>query len=180
MATTSPDNLFSPNPTDNYNLIADWATSMQSVQTALTRRANMYVGTSAQRNAFTTALEGVHWQDTDGQKREYVRQGSSWVDVLPPKPRSGVLSGIPTGTLTAIGTSGVFATTLSISIPYVTSAGEYIRVSPLVTGTGYGILSQSSLGTVSGSNTVVNMRFMQVGNNSGPLITVSWDVVGFN
>lgn len=81
MATTSPDNLFSPNPSDNYNLIADWATSMQSVQSALVKRANMYVGTSAQRTAFTTAPEGVHWQDTNGTKLEYVMQSSTWVVV---------------------------------------------------------------------------------------------------
>lgn len=79
MATTTPDNLFNPNPSDNYNLLADWATSMQSVQTALTRRANMYVGTSTKRTAFTTAPEGVHWQDTDGVKREYVRKSGVWV-----------------------------------------------------------------------------------------------------
>lgn len=79
MATTSPDNLFSPNPSDNYNLIADWATSMQSVQAALVQRANMYVGTSTQRTAFTSAPEGVHWQDTNGTKQEWVRQSNAWV-----------------------------------------------------------------------------------------------------
>lgn len=94
MATTSPDSLRSPNPGDPYNLIADWATSMSSVQTALVRRANMFTGTSAQRTAFTTAPEGVHWQDTNGAKQEYVRQSGSWVLVNPP---STVLWSSPTG-----------------------------------------------------------------------------------
>lgn len=84
MATTSPDNLFSPNPSDNYNLIANWATSMQSVQAALVKRGNMYVGTSTQRTAFTTAPEGVHWQDTNGGKLEYVMQGGSWTPSVIP------------------------------------------------------------------------------------------------
>lgn len=78
MATTSPDTLWSPDPTGNYNLVADWATSMQSVQAALVKRANLYVGTSAQRTAFTTAPEGVHWQDTNGDKLEYVRKSGDW------------------------------------------------------------------------------------------------------
>lgn len=90
MATTSPDNLFSPNPSDNYNLIADWATSMQSVQAALVKRGNMYVGTSTQRTAFTTAPEGVHWQDTNGSKKEYVRQANAWVEWVSP-PSDGLV-----------------------------------------------------------------------------------------
>lgn len=83
MATTTPDNLFSPDPTSPYNLVADWATSMSSVQSALVLRANAYVGTSAQRIAFTTAPEGAHWQDTNGQKLYYTRNAGAWVEVAP-------------------------------------------------------------------------------------------------
>lgn len=82
MATTSPDTLWSPDPTGNYNLVADWATSMQSVQAALVKRANLYVGTSAQRTAFTTAPEGVHWQDTDGTKGYWAKRGTTWVSAV--------------------------------------------------------------------------------------------------
>lgn len=84
MATTSPDNLWSPDPTGNYNLVADLATMQTSAQTALVKRANMYVGTAAQRTAFTTAAEGVHWQDTTGDKLEYVRQGGAWTPSVVP------------------------------------------------------------------------------------------------
>lgn len=83
MATTSPDNLWSPDPTGNYNLVADLATMQTSAQTALVKRANMYVGTSTQRTAFTTAPEGVHWQDTNGSKLEYVRKSGAWVEAVP-------------------------------------------------------------------------------------------------
>lgn len=102
MATTSPDNLFSPNPSDNYNLIADWATSMQSVQAALVKRGNMYVGTSAQRTAFTSAPEGVHWQDTNGTKYEYVRKSGVWAVSVPvvSGSRSGV--SVPANTVTSV------------------------------------------------------------------------------
>ena len=94
MATTSPDNVRSPNPTDPYNLVADLAILASDVQTALTRRANMYVGTSTQRTAFTTAPEGVHWQDTNGTRLEYVRQSGAWVNAV---PQSNVLWSSATG-----------------------------------------------------------------------------------
>lgn len=86
MATTSPDNIRTPDPSDPYNLVADMATLAGDVQGALVKRGNMYVGTSAQRTAFTTAPEGVHWQDTNSDKVEWVRRGGSWA------PATGVTS----------------------------------------------------------------------------------------
>lgn len=38
MATTSPDNLWSPDSGDDYNLTIDWAASLQTVQDALNRK----------------------------------------------------------------------------------------------------------------------------------------------
>lgn len=78
MATTSPDSIQTPDPSSPYNLVSDLATMANSVQTALNRRANFYVGTSAQRIAFTDAPEGVHWQDTNGDKWEWVRKSGAW------------------------------------------------------------------------------------------------------
>lgn len=83
MATTSPDGIRSPNPSDPYNLVADWAITTNDVQNVFNKRGNMYIGTSAQRNAFTSAPEGTHWQDTNGTKLEYVRQSGVWVALLP-------------------------------------------------------------------------------------------------
>lgn len=79
MATTSPDNIRTPNPSDPFNLVADWAITASDTQAALVKRANLYIGTSAQRTAFTTAPEGTHWQDTNGTRGEYVRQSGAWV-----------------------------------------------------------------------------------------------------
>lgn len=78
MATTTPDNIRTPNPTDPYNLVADLAILASDVQTALNRRANLYFGTAAQRAAFTTAPNGTHWQDTNGSMYEWVRIAGVW------------------------------------------------------------------------------------------------------
>lgn len=80
---TTPDNIPSPDLTDQYALTQDMAALADGTQRALTRRANMYVGTANQRIAFTTAIEGVHWQDTDGVKAEYVRKSGKWEAAIP-------------------------------------------------------------------------------------------------
>lgn len=47
---TSPDNLWSPDPTDPVNMVVHWRQSMQSVQDALTSRKQGYLAmTDAQR-----------------------------------------------------------------------------------------------------------------------------------
>ena len=79
MTTTSPDNIRTPNPSDPYNLVTDLGVLANDTQTALTRRANLYVGTKSERAAFTSAPEGVRWQDTDGLKGLWVRQSGAWV-----------------------------------------------------------------------------------------------------
>lgn len=79
MAVTTPDEIFYPDGNQPFTPVQSMGAMAASVQMALNRRGNLYVGTAAQRAAFTTAPEGVHWQDTDGAKSVYVRQGTSWV-----------------------------------------------------------------------------------------------------
>lgn len=78
MATTSPDNIKTPDAGDQYALVQDLGALADTVQNALVKRANAYVGTSAQRTAFTTAPEGTSWQDTNGNKNKYIRQSGAW------------------------------------------------------------------------------------------------------
>ena len=78
MAVTSPDNLRTPDSGDQYALVQDLGVLASTTQAAITKRGNLYIGTGAQRTAFTTAPTGVHWQDTDGQELEYVRKSSGW------------------------------------------------------------------------------------------------------
>lgn len=83
MAVTSPDNLRTPNPGDPYNLVADLAILAQDTQDALTRRANVFNGTVSQRTAFTsTATNGMLWQDTDGIKMIWRKDGAAWVPAV--------------------------------------------------------------------------------------------------
>lgn len=81
MALTSPDNIFSPDRSKVYALTDDLRQLTGTVQTALTRRANMYFGTSAERDSSTNLPNGVHWQDTDGSQLEHVKLLDSWVPV---------------------------------------------------------------------------------------------------
>ncbi len=84
MATTSPDNLRTPNPGDPYNLVADLATLASDTQVALNKRvSNLLTGTAAQRVAATgTATAGMLWQDTDGIKMIWRKDGASWVPAV--------------------------------------------------------------------------------------------------
>lgn len=84
MATTSPDNLRTPNPGDPYNLVADLATFANDVQVALNKKvSNLLTGTAAQRVAATgTATNGMLWQDTDGIKMIWRKDGASWVPAI--------------------------------------------------------------------------------------------------
>ena len=77
MATTSPDNLRTPNPTDPYNLVADLAILASDTQAALGKRGNRYIGTKTQMDAFTSAPEGTTWFNTT-DKGEYLRVSGVW------------------------------------------------------------------------------------------------------
>ena len=97
MATTSPDNIWTPDSGDNYDYVIDSAATAASIQTALTRRANSYMGTTTERTAFTTAApEGTLWSDTNGEKILWIKQGASWVAVW----GNGQSLGSPAGMIT--------------------------------------------------------------------------------
>lgn len=84
MATTSPDNLRTPDPGDPYNLVPDLATFAGDVQAALILRDNtVQSGTASQRTAFTSsATDGWLWQDTDGIKMIWRKDGAAWVPAV--------------------------------------------------------------------------------------------------
>lgn len=79
MATTSPDNLWSPDLSSGFDPILNFANMQASVQEALEKRANLYRGTGAERIAFgSQAKVGTVWQDTDTSQQMYIWTGSQW------------------------------------------------------------------------------------------------------
>ena len=132
MATTSPDNIWTQDSADNYDLVIDAAATAASVQAALTARANSYKGTTAQRTAFTaTAPEGTTWADTNGDKTLWIKQGASWQGVWSGAntisiggvryQASGVFPSLPAYTLTAA--APVYYAAISVARPFVAPSG---------------------------------------------------------
>lgn len=78
MALTSPDNIYSPNIDDNWAVPQAMGAMADSVQAALKRRANSYLGSSAEREASTNLPEGSEWRDTDGVKGSYILVNGVW------------------------------------------------------------------------------------------------------
>lgn len=82
MATTSPDNIWTPDSGDDYALTVDLAATADSVQSALNnvRQFTAYkVGTNAQRLALTgtSLFEGLKFRTTD-TKAEWLYTGGAW------------------------------------------------------------------------------------------------------
>lgn len=83
MATTTPDNILTPDAGDQYALVQDLGLMADSVQDALTRRGNALKGTAAQRvSALASTTAGVLWQDTDGIGMIWKRGTSAWVPAV--------------------------------------------------------------------------------------------------
>ena len=110
MATTSPDNIWTQDSADNYDLVVDAAATATSIQTALVARANSYTGTTTQRTAFTaSAPEGTLWSDINGEKFLWIKQGASWSQVWP-WPR-----GVPQGSQVQVVASGSSVVSLAVA-----------------------------------------------------------------
>ncbi len=80
MATTSPDNLYSPDSVNPYNLTVDLAAMQTSVQLALTNRRPSYIPlTRAQRLALTGGdlFNGLLVYETD-TGLIYLRDATTW------------------------------------------------------------------------------------------------------
>lgn len=156
MATTSPDNLYSPDSSDPYALTQDLGAMQDSVQTALVRRANAYVGTSAQRNAFTTAPVGTIWSDTNGSRLVYKRGASSWEPVSPERVEAKgkvtitVSNPDPGATVNVTFPSGTFSSPPLVFVSKQTGGGaRLIPYVASVTASGFqaGVYSGDGSGT---------------------------------
>lgn len=153
MATTSPDNIRTPNLSDPYNLVSDLQTNANDVQAALTKRANMYVGTGSARNAsLSTVPEGAHWQDTDGSRYEYVKKLGVWK--LVPGQTLDYFSLVGTGESAA----NVFILDRSVSgLPLNTQVSLYVSGVTMVAGASAGAVISVTHYTLDGSAPIANV-----------------------
>lgn len=90
--------------------------------------------------------------------------------------RSGLLNSVGTGTLAQVGTTQIYASPITVTVPVVPPDGYVVKVSALTTGNGWGSLSQVST-TPGLSSTVVMLRFTQVGSESAQSLTLLWELV---
>lgn len=82
MAVT-PRGIVAPNLPDPYNLVGDLNTLARTADAAIGGVANAHRGASTQRTAFTTtAVNGMLWQDTDGIKMLWRKDGTAWVPAV--------------------------------------------------------------------------------------------------
>lgn len=83
MATTSPDNIWTPDSGDDYALTVDLAATADTVQAAFNARPRTYrTGTNAQRLALTGGdlFDGLRFFATDTDI-EWLYDGSTWTPV---------------------------------------------------------------------------------------------------
>lgn len=124
----------------------------------------------ASERALTTARFGEFWQDTDGSKFVWKgRTDGSWTRA----------SGTGTdGTKAWDTTSGgtLAGRTISVTLPCVLEANETLLVQSTSIGSGFGFISVASI-IKNASNTVLNMRFMQIISTTQQALGYVWQIV---
>ncbi len=93
-----------------------------------------------------------------------------------PARRSGLLASVPSGALAQIGTTGIYAVTMTFVVPAVAPPGSVIDVRATWAGTGWGTFQLTS--QVSGvSTTTCTARFVQPGSNTQQSLTLIWEII---
>lgn len=130
MASTTPDGIYSPDLTGEFNYVGDLGMLASSVQTALVKRSWYYVGSDAQRLALQAPelRDGITWEDPS-TGRMWTRRAGAWVekDLV----RSlGRITPVTTGTQTGITSTPtkVTGTDLNITLSAPTMLRFYANV----------------------------------------------------
>lgn len=105
MATTSPDNIWTPDSGDDYALTVDLAAMADTVQDAITANKFDLVGLDSARpaNGSPGLVDGMTWYSTDtGITWRY--SGTSWsIEFRPLSPYTPTVTGITAGQITVTG-----------------------------------------------------------------------------
>ena len=163
MATTTPDNLWSPDGGDAYALTTDLAAMQDTVQDALTDlrtdftsgRSVPYKGTSSDRGALTGMSDGDTFQDLDGLRLKWEYRSTQWF-VVPGQ----VLASMVGPTTNSIGNG--------------TAVGSVISTPPLPIGQRVKIVSSFSQYITTGTGTVATDT--KVRNNSADVSLTTFDI----
>lgn len=92
-----------------------------------------------------------------------------------PPPRSGTLT-VSSGTLSQIGSTGIYASTISLVVPAVAPPGHVLQVTCLDVGSGRGTVSQAAM--VPGlTSTTVSIRFTQPGSSQAQTLPLLWRII---
>lgn len=80
---TTARGIWTPSDTDAVDFTTDLATMAGTIDNALGLYGNALRGTASQRAAFlSTAVNGMLWQDTDGIRMIWRKDGANWVPAL--------------------------------------------------------------------------------------------------
>lgn len=115
MATTSPDNIWTPDSGDDYALTVDLAAMADTVQDAITANKFALVGLDSERpaNGSPGLVEGMTWYSTDTQV-EWRYQSTQWV--------RSINLGVPYGRLWRDSGQAVADTGGNVQITYPTGS----------------------------------------------------------
>lgn len=82
MAVT-PKGIVTPDASSPYNLVTDLNTMALTTDAAITNASNVLKGTASQRGAaLSGSPAGTLWQDTDGIKMIWRKDGAAWVPAV--------------------------------------------------------------------------------------------------
>lgn len=159
MATTSPDNIWSPDSGDDFKPTIDLPAMADSIQDAFLANTHHFIGTTTQREAAeSSASAGQMWWDTT-LSRMFVHNGATWKymwkeNATPHAIAAGTASVSASGTTTVNFPAGRFSVAPIVQANHVAAGGivAVTYLAPQPTSTQFSVRLYSLSGAqVSGS-----------------------------
>lgn len=118
MATTSPNNIWTPDSGDDYALTVDLAAMADTVQDAITNNKTTFEGLDSSRPANGTPglVSGMTWYSTDTDTLWRYLGGTWRIWIQPSRPYTPTVSGLTLGNGTMTARASRLGTRVSFSI----------------------------------------------------------------
>lgn len=135
MATTSPDNIWSPDAGDDYALTTDLAAMADTVQDAINANRVGRIGTNAERLALTGGdlFEGLTFRTTD-TRRDWVYTSGAWTQRMAPYALATGTATIGTTETTVNFPASLFTQVPNLQLTVASTPGAQVGV--IFRGTG--------------------------------------------